>query len=156
MGARGALTCEPRGNLVQPSNDFLRRAKYQGSLIKITGRPSDICRDNWNISSIHLPLRETFRTFLADFRGTFFLSFFLPRYFFQLDKIEELCCSSRDRETKCLYRRFAFLSKETFDLSEFTYFTINWKIPSSNVFSLFLQVFVHFVSINIKYFQAWS
>lgn len=44
MGARGALTCEPlepRGNLVQPSNNFLRRAKYQerrtGSLIKIAG-----------------------------------------------------------------------------------------------------------------------
>lgn len=105
---------------------------------------------------------ETFLRFIcrsvkpfARFWPTFAeLSFFLPRYFFQLDKIEELCCSSRDRETKCLYRRFAFLSKETFDLSEFTYFTINWKIPSSNVFSLFLQVFVHFVSINIKYFQA--
>lgn len=98
---------------------------------------------------------ETFLRFIcrsvkpfARFWPTFAeLSFFLSFY-------QDIFSSSRDRETKCLYRRFAFLSKETFDLSEFTYFTINWKIPSSNVFSLFLQVFVHFVSINIKYFQA--
>ena len=61
----------------------------QDRLSRSPAMPSDICRDNWNISSIHLPLCETGR---LRGRVGFRSSFFLSRYFFF-----RLLCSVENR-----------------------------------------------------------
>lgn len=67
----------------------------QDRLSRSPAMPSDICRDNWNISSIHLPLCETGR---LRGRVGFRSSFFLSRYFFF-----RLLCSVENR--RCIRER---------------------------------------------------
>lgn len=76
----------------------------QDRLSRSPAMPGDICRDNWNISSIHLPLCETGRLpGRVGFRSSFFLS--TTRFFFFFFAARKAsCCAWWKNDTVSMVR----------------------------------------------------